>query len=271
MSDLRYGWRKLRKLATDVSDNLARLQARGGGRACLAFTLATLLARARRPAGGLHAAGCAAPTLALPPPPPPANLQVGFKRELIKEVRAFVADAQAFRRDWEAAGPMAPGLDPMEAVDRLKKFQQMFEVRALPSACGPRSARGGRSIAAAASAKSSSSAHQAAHLPARARAHRTPQPPRRCASASGTATPAARRCLASTSRASPSWSRPSARWARALAGVGGSCAAGCAGRKLPAPPPHAVSHTLLPAPHSPTATHTNTCRSRCWTACTACT
>jgi hypothetical protein len=66
---------------------------------------------------------------------PPPNvlytccLQAGFKRDLIKEVHAFVADAQAFRRDWEANGPMVPGLDPMEAVDRLKKFQQMFEVR----------------------------------------------------------------------------------------------------------------------------------------------
>lgn len=57
-----------------------------------------------------------------------ANSQVGFRRELIKEVRAFVVDAQAFRKDWEAHGPMVPGLDPMEAVDRLKKFQQMFEV-----------------------------------------------------------------------------------------------------------------------------------------------
>lgn len=28
VSDLRYGWRKLRKLTTDVSDNLARLQVR---------------------------------------------------------------------------------------------------------------------------------------------------------------------------------------------------------------------------------------------------
>jgi dynein heavy chain len=55
-------------------------------------------------------------------------LQAGFKRDLIKEVHAFVVDAQAFRRDWEANGPMVPGLDPMEAVDRLKKFQQMFEV-----------------------------------------------------------------------------------------------------------------------------------------------
>lgn len=56
-------------------------------------------------------------------------MQVGFKRELIKEVRLFVLDAQEFRQDWEANGPMVPGLDPMDAVDRLKKFQLMFEVR----------------------------------------------------------------------------------------------------------------------------------------------
>ena len=37
-------------------------------------------------------------------------------------------DAQEFRQDWEANGPMVPGLDPMDAVDRLKKFQLMFEV-----------------------------------------------------------------------------------------------------------------------------------------------
>lgn len=61
---------------------------------------------------------------------PATRPQVGFKRQLVKEVRAFVADAQAFRREWEANGPMVPGLEPMEAVDRLKKFQQMFEVRA---------------------------------------------------------------------------------------------------------------------------------------------
>ncbi len=30
VSDLRYGWKKLRKLATDVSDNLTRLQVGGG-------------------------------------------------------------------------------------------------------------------------------------------------------------------------------------------------------------------------------------------------
>lgn len=75
-----------------------------------------------------------------PSPPPPRRLplshvpaplpvwQVGFKRELIKEVKTFVVDAQMFRKDWEANGPMVPGLDPMDAVDRLRKYQQMFEV-----------------------------------------------------------------------------------------------------------------------------------------------
>ena len=58
-----------------------------------------------------------------------SDLQVGFKRELIKEVKAFVGDVVSFRQDWEENGPMVAGLDPMEAVDRLKKFQQMFEVR----------------------------------------------------------------------------------------------------------------------------------------------
>ncbi|KAK9865923.1 hypothetical protein WJX84_001850 [Apatococcus fuscideae] len=80
VSDMRYSWKKLRRMASDVSDNLARLQ-------------------------------------------------VGFRRELIKEVEIFKADARAFRSDWELHGPMVPGLDPTEAVDRLKKFMQMFEVR----------------------------------------------------------------------------------------------------------------------------------------------
>jgi dynein heavy chain len=80
VGDLRYSWRKLRKLSTDVSDNLSQLQ-------------------------------------------------VGFKRELIKEVRHFIVDVQSFREEFDHNGPMVPGLDPMEAVDRLKKFQQLFDVR----------------------------------------------------------------------------------------------------------------------------------------------
>ena len=59
-------------------------------------------------------------------------LQVGFKKTLTKEVAAFATDAKAFRSDWQANGPMVPGLAPLEAVERLKKFQQMFDVSALP-------------------------------------------------------------------------------------------------------------------------------------------
>ncbi|KAI3432720.1 hypothetical protein D9Q98_004263 [Chlorella vulgaris] len=58
-----------------------------------------------------------------------ATLQVSFKRTLLADVRALVADAVAFRADWEAAGPTVPGLDPMDASERLRKFQQLFEAR----------------------------------------------------------------------------------------------------------------------------------------------
>lgn len=80
VGDLRYCWRKLKRLAGEVGDRLAQLQP-------------------------------------------------GFQRSLVAEVRAFVGDALAFRADWEAHGPTVPGLDPREATDRLRKFQQLFEVR----------------------------------------------------------------------------------------------------------------------------------------------
>jgi len=47
----------------------------------------------------------------------------------VKEVKTFVADAAAFRSDWETTGPMVEGLDPKDAAERLKKFQGLFEVR----------------------------------------------------------------------------------------------------------------------------------------------
>lgn len=65
--------------------------------------------------------------------------QAGFKKTLIKEVSTFTVDARNFRTDWEANGPMVPNLAPLEAVERLKKFQQLFEVGAVEAcvhACG---------------------------------------------------------------------------------------------------------------------------------------
>ena len=55
--------------------------------------------------------------------------QAGFQKKLVENVAALVADARSFRIEWEAHGPMVPGLDPMQAVERLKKFQQPFEAR----------------------------------------------------------------------------------------------------------------------------------------------
>ena len=80
VSELRYGWGKMKSLAESVAENLSRLQ-------------------------------------------------VGFKRELIKEVKLFVVDAAEFGKDWDANGPSVPGLEPMEAVERLKNFQTTFAVR----------------------------------------------------------------------------------------------------------------------------------------------
>eukprot|EP00217_Crustomastix_stigmatica_P013603 CAMPEP_0183798542 /NCGR_PEP_ID=MMETSP0803_2-20130417/19119_1 /TAXON_ID=195967 /ORGANISM="Crustomastix stigmata, Strain CCMP3273" /LENGTH=4519 /DNA_ID=CAMNT_0026043227 /DNA_START=42 /DNA_END=13598 /DNA_ORIENTATION=- len=78
VSDLQPFWDKLRKLASDVSDSLARLQGEK-------------------------------------------------KKELLKDVKQFTAEAKSFRSDWEANGPMVPGLDPMDAVNRLKAMQALFE------------------------------------------------------------------------------------------------------------------------------------------------
>ena len=57
--------------------------------------------------------------------------QAGFQARLLSEVEAFKEDAAKFGADWEANGPMVPGLDPMAAEERLKKFQQLFEVELL--------------------------------------------------------------------------------------------------------------------------------------------
>ena len=54
------------------------------------------------------------------------KLQVGFKRDLVRGVKTFVGNVEVFRVDFEANGPMVPGIAPMEAVDRLKKYENLF-------------------------------------------------------------------------------------------------------------------------------------------------
>ena len=55
-------------------------------------------------------------------------VQVDFKRDLLKNVKTFLADVQQLRSDWDTAGPSVPGLSPQEANERLKKFQQVYAV-----------------------------------------------------------------------------------------------------------------------------------------------
>lgn len=135
---------------------------------------------------------------------PPPRRQAGFKRDLIREVRAFVADAQAFRRDWDASGPMVAGLDPMEAMDRLRKFQQMFEVRLGRGGGGLHACMAGAQVELRRRWQAVKAASKRARPVSTQPSRRNPQPtadpqPRgacRSASASGPTTAAARSCLA---------------------------------------------------------------------------
>ena len=58
-----------------------------------------------------------------------AELQVGFKKDLVRNVKLFLQDVEKFRYDFETNGPMSPGITPMEATDRLKRFQLLLEQR----------------------------------------------------------------------------------------------------------------------------------------------
>jgi len=58
-----------------------------------------------------------------------SGLQTGFKKELLVAVKLFIADAQTFRQDFEENGPLIPGLSPMDAAERLKKYQRLFQDR----------------------------------------------------------------------------------------------------------------------------------------------
>jgi hypothetical protein len=39
----------------------------------------------------------------------------------------FIADAQKFLQDFEENGPLIQGVSPMDAAERFKKFQCLFQ------------------------------------------------------------------------------------------------------------------------------------------------
>ncbi|XP_041649230.1 dynein heavy chain 5, axonemal [Cheilinus undulatus] len=54
-------------------------------------------------------------------------LQPNFRGELISNVETFLEDCQHFYQDYEKDGPMASGLAPQDASDRLIMFQNRFD------------------------------------------------------------------------------------------------------------------------------------------------
>lgn len=52
-----------------------------------------------------------------------------YKKKLLADTREFRVDVKQFRADFEENGPMMQGIDPMEAVERLRRFKEDLAVR----------------------------------------------------------------------------------------------------------------------------------------------
>jgi len=58
-----------------------------------------------------------------------AGLQAGFRKKLLEDVKNFKNDVAAFRADYLKNGPMVKGIPPNEAQDRLRRFEDEFDIR----------------------------------------------------------------------------------------------------------------------------------------------
>lgn len=52
-----------------------------------------------------------------------------FKKDLILGINHLVTDVQEFRKNFEQHGPMVTGIEPKEALNRLRMFQDEFSIR----------------------------------------------------------------------------------------------------------------------------------------------
>lgn len=55
--------------------------------------------------------------------------QTQYLRTLKKDIKVLVRDITDFRADYEKNGPMVEGIVPKEAIERLKRFDEQYEVR----------------------------------------------------------------------------------------------------------------------------------------------
>jgi dynein heavy chain len=52
-----------------------------------------------------------------------------FKMNLIKGIKALVIDVVDFRKNFDTKGPTVPGLEPREALNRLRQFSDEYSIR----------------------------------------------------------------------------------------------------------------------------------------------
>ena len=55
--------------------------------------------------------------------------QTEYLKKLKTNVKDLVKDVADFRADYEKNGPMVEGISPKEAIERLKRFDEQYEVR----------------------------------------------------------------------------------------------------------------------------------------------
>ena len=55
--------------------------------------------------------------------------QTQYLKTLKTDVKELVRDITDFRADYERNGPMVEGISPKEAIERLKRFDEQYEVR----------------------------------------------------------------------------------------------------------------------------------------------
>jgi dynein heavy chain len=55
--------------------------------------------------------------------------QADFKKDLILGINHLVTDVEDFRKNFEVNGPMVTGIEPKEALNRLRMFQDEFSIR----------------------------------------------------------------------------------------------------------------------------------------------
>lgn len=58
-----------------------------------------------------------------------SRTQIKHKRDLLKNVKEFKTDVASFREDFLRNGPLEDSIDPMEAVDRLNRFNEELKIR----------------------------------------------------------------------------------------------------------------------------------------------